>query len=69
MPSHYHKIWYDIKTSRINAIFNEAVEEFFYKNPFRDSLIIKSMHRSKNLKDFVDAINSSMLAEVAEGQI
>lgn len=63
LPSHYDKIWFDIKTSRVNSIFQEAVEEFLPgDNPFRGTQITKCMRRTKNLKDFVDAINSAMVS-------
>ena len=64
LPSHYDKIWYDIKTSRINSIFSAAVAELLPNdNPFRESPITKCMRRTKNLKDFVDAINSAMTTD------
>ena len=62
--SHYNKIWYNIKISRIISIFSAAVEKLLPNdNPFCESPITKCMRQTKNLKDFVDAINSAMTTD------
>ena len=64
LPLHYNKIWFDIKTSRVNSIFATTVEELLpTDNPFRGTPITKCMRHSKNLKEFVDAINSAIIKE------
>ena len=62
IPSQYDKIWYDIKTSTIQKTFIEGLEEFGnIPDCFKDTRIIKSLRRNRNLKDFLDAVNLSIL--------
>ena len=54
-------VWYDIKMSTIQKVFLGGLEEFGnIPNCFKDTRIIKSLRRNRNLKDFLDAVNLSI---------
>lgn len=67
IPSHYDKVWFVILTKCIDSIFTPGVEELLHKdNPFTNTLVVKSMRRTSNLKDFPDAVNKAILGNEEE---